>query len=58
MYLNDEGIGIKYNKLVNTSTSKKYLLINHNFQVPDYYYLNFNDGYYFFDQDGYIILED
>jgi hypothetical protein len=58
MYYNEYGLGIKYNKLINTSTSKVYLLINNNFHIPNYQYLNYDNGYYFFDKDGYIILED
>ena len=55
MYYNNNGVGIKYDKLVNTSNSKVYLLINNNFHVPNYQYLNFDGGYYFFNKDGFIL---
>jgi len=55
---NDYGVGQKYNKMVNTSTSKNYVLVNNNFHVPDYRYLNVGGQYYWFDNEGFIYLED
>lgn len=55
---NDYGVGQKYNKMVNTSTSKNYILVNNNFHIPDYNYLNVSSQYYWFDKDGFIYLDD
>ena len=57
-YYNERGIGIVYNKMVNTSTSKNYILVNNNFNIPKYNYLNTDGGYYFFDENGFIYLKD
>jgi len=55
---NDRGVAEKYNKLINTSTSKNYILVNNRFHMIDYNYLNIGESYYFFDDDGFIYLED
>ena len=55
---NDYGVGQKYNKMINTSTSKNYLLVNNRFHIPDYSYLNVDDRYYWFDDEGHIFLDD
>jgi len=55
---NDYGVGQKYNKMTQTSTSKNYVLVNNRFNIPDYNYLNVASQYYFFDKDGYIFLND
>lgn len=58
-YYNDYGIAKTYNKLINTSNSKNYLLINNGFKMPtNYKYLNADNSYYWFDENGYIYLED
>ena len=50
--------------MINTSTTKKYLLINNNFKVPKNYtdrYINQGDmmnGIYYFDENGYLYLDD
>jgi len=55
---NDFGIGHKYNKMINTSTSKNYVLVNNNFHIPDYNYLNVGNQYYWYDNQGFIYLND
>ena len=55
---NDFGVGQKYNKMINTSTGKNYVLVNNNFHVPDYNYLNVGNQYYWYDNQGYIYLKD
>jgi hypothetical protein len=35
---NDYGVGQTYNKMINTSTSKNYLLVNNRFNIPNYNY--------------------
>jgi hypothetical protein len=55
---NDFGVAQIYNEMNNISTSKKYLLVNNNFHIPDYEYLNINQEYYWFDDMGYIYLSD
>jgi hypothetical protein len=55
---NDRGIAQKNNKMINTSTSQIYILINNNFTIPDYNYLNYDNKYYFYDKNGYIIIND
>ena len=54
---NDFGLAQTYNKMVNTSISKNYILVNNRFHVPDYNYLNVDEQYYFFDEQGYIYLK-
>ena len=39
-------------------TSKKYVLVNNNFKIPNYEYLNVENQYYYFDEQGYIYLEE
>jgi len=57
-FYNDFGLGQTYNKLINSSTFKNYLLINNNFRIPsDYKYLNVDDKYYSFDEQGRIWLD-
>ena len=56
---NDYGLGQVYNKFLNSSTSKNYLLVNNNFKIPgEYAYLPVNGEYYWFDENGYIWIED
>lgn len=55
---NDYGIAQKFNKMINTSTSKNYVLVNNNFHIPDYNYLNVGNKYYWFDNQGFIYLND
>ena len=57
---NDFGLGAVYNKLLNTSTSRNYILINNNFHIngSSKQYLPINGEYYWFDDDGSIWLED
>jgi len=55
---NDRGVAQKYNKMINTSTSKSYILVNNRFHMTNYNYLNTDNGYYFFDDTGFIYLED
>lgn len=57
-WYNDFGLGQTYNKMTNTSTSKNYLLINNRFHIPDYNYLNIDKCYYWFDDEGYIFIND
>jgi len=58
MSYNNNGVGQKYNKMINTSTSKNYLLVNNRFHIPDYQYLNVGDSYYWFDSEGHIYFQD
>jgi len=55
---NDYGVGQIYNKMIDTSTSKNYLLVNNRFHIPDYSYLNVDNRYYWFDDEGHIFLDD
>jgi len=55
---NDCGVAQKYNKMTNSSITKNYILINNQFHITDYDYLNTGDSYYFFDENGYIFLVD
>lgn len=57
-YYNEYGLGQVYNQMIDTSTSKNYLLVNNSFNIPtNYDYLNVGDLYYFFDEQGYIYLK-
>lgn len=58
IYYNDFGIGQVYNQMINTSTSKNYVLINNNFKVINNQYLNVGTSYYFFDKNGYVYIND
>jgi hypothetical protein len=60
---NDFGIGYVNDDMQNISTSKKYILINNNFTVPGTNnHLTITDdeitSYYWFDDNGYIWLDD
>jgi hypothetical protein len=63
-YYNDYGLCQTYNKMINTSTFKNYLLVNNNFEIPKNYntkYINTGqnmNNIYYFDENGYIYLED
>ena len=64
VYFSENGVSQIYNKMINSSTLKNYLLINNNFNIPVDYpdrYINqgenFNNFYYF-DENGYIYLDD
>ena len=54
---NDFGFGQKYHKMTNSTITKNYILVNNRFHIPDYNYLNVEDQYYFFDEQGYIFLK-
>jgi len=55
---NDYGVGQTYDKMINTSTSKNYLLVNNRFHIPNYNYLNVGEQYYWFDEQRHIYFED
>lgn len=57
-YYNDRGFGMVYNKMIDTSTTRAYILINNNFHIPPYNYLNTDQGYYFFNNQGFIYIKD
>jgi hypothetical protein len=54
---NGSGLGMTNSRLFNAMTGQNYVLINNNFDLSKYNYLNFGDNYYyFFDNEGYINL--
>lgn len=53
---NDRGVAQIYNKMIDSSTSKHYILVNNNFTINNYQYLNIGTQYYFYDENGYIYL--
>ena len=61
---NDYGQSQIYNKMINSSTFKNFLLVNNNFNIPKNYtnnYINQGDnmnGIYYFDNERYIYLKD
>jgi len=55
----DYGFGITKNNMFNSSTLKNFQLINNNFNIPKQkQYLSMETGYYWFDENRYIWIDD
>ena len=63
-YYNEDGIGMTNNEMYNTKLARNLHLINNNLRISaiasgdSYPYINVGGGYYFFDEKGYLYVDE